>query len=144
MQSMTRYHYPNTVHSFSILFSNVCLHVCICIVHFQSSISRSPTYSTLHSSTLTAQGRVAQFWSDRGDHCFWCLRKRMALRSDHEETHGQDPFAVISPIQPCSLFLRETRAITPLGNGPTPCGIPAAGYQSLSHFLVDTRRTLPF
>jgi hypothetical protein len=29
MQSITLYYYPNTVHSFSALYSNECLHVCI-------------------------------------------------------------------------------------------------------------------
>jgi hypothetical protein len=64
-------------------------------------------------------------WLDRAVHCFWCLRTETAFWSDHEETHGQDLFKVVFQYNLALSSLRETRAFTPPGNGPTSCGIPA-------------------
>jgi hypothetical protein len=44
----------------------------------------------------------------------------------------------------CSLFLRETRAITPLGNGPTSLWNTRRRLPVTVPLPVDTRRTLPF
>jgi hypothetical protein len=102
MQSITIYNYPDTVHCFSIFYTVTYVCMFLYILHFQSSIPRSPTYTTFfHTNRATARSPIQGYSTATraNNHLFSPLTLCYCASFDAWQCHCPHFIHIISAIQ---------------------------------------------